>query len=117
MATSRRTFLGVTVGAAASTILPHLANAVILSDQNATSRSAAPAVARVHAAPTQVVNSFDPDQALATSMDIQSRESINKIYTPENLKHCLSAGWGPISYRLHTPETVDYWHWNPNGRW
>jgi hypothetical protein len=50
-------------------------------------------------------------------MDIQSRESINKIYTPENVKVCLSAGWGPISYRLHTPETVDYWHWNPKGRW
>jgi hypothetical protein len=50
-------------------------------------------------------------------MDIQSRESINKIYTPESIKVCLSAGWGPISYRLHTPETIDYWHWNPNGRW
>ena len=50
-------------------------------------------------------------------MDIQSRESINKIYTPESVKVCLSAGWGPISYRLHTPETIDYWHWNPKGRW
>lgn len=50
-------------------------------------------------------------------MDIQSRESINKIYTPESVKACLSAGWGPISYRLHTPETIDYWHWNPKGRW
>jgi len=42
------------------------------------------AVARVHAA--QIVNSFDPDKALATSMDIQSRESINKIYTLETVK-------------------------------
>ncbi|HEY6273190.1 MAG TPA: discoidin domain-containing protein [Terriglobales bacterium] len=50
-------------------------------------------------------------------MDIQSRESINKIYTPESIKVFLSTGWGPISYRLHTPETIDYWHWNPNGRW
>lgn len=50
-------------------------------------------------------------------MDIQSRESINRIYTPETVKLCLSAGWGPISYRLHTPESIDYWHWNPNGRW
>jgi len=115
MATSRRTFLGVTVGAAASTMVPHLADAVVLSDQTT---SAAPApVARVKAAPTQVVNSFDPDQALATSMDILSRESIKKIYTPENVSLCLSAGWGPISYRLHTPETIDYWHWNPTGRW
>jgi hypothetical protein len=115
MATSRRTFLGVSIGAAASTIVPHLRDAVIPADQNATLPSRAPAVARVRAA--QIINSFDPDQALATSMDIQSRESINKIYTPENVKVCLSAGWGPISYRLHTPETVDYWHWNPKGRW
>src|SRR5215472_16471370 len=112
MATSRRTFLGVSVGAAASTILPHLADAVAPPDQNAASSPTSPAVARVQAA--QIVNSFDPDKALATSMDIQSRESINKIYTPETVKVCLSAGWGPISYRLHTPETVDYWHWNPN---
>lgn len=115
MATSRRTFLGVSVGAAASTVFPHLVDAVVRSDQDATSSFPAPAVVRVNA--DQVVNSFDPDKALATSMDIQSRDSINKIYTPENVKVCLSAGWGPISYRLHTPETIDYWHWNPNGRW
>src|SRR5580700_356999 len=108
MASSRRTFLGVTVGAAALTMVRHLAEAVVLSDQNATSPLAAPAVVRIHARPAQVVNSFDPDKSLGTSMDIQSRESINKIYTPENIHVCLSAGWGPISYRLHTPETIDY---------
>src|SRR6516165_729870 len=117
MATSRRTFLGVTVGAAALTMVRSPADAFVLSDQNATPPPAAPALVRVRAAPAEVINSFDPDQALATSMDIQSRESINRIYTPENVKVCLSAGWGPISYRLHTPETIDYWHWNPNGRW
>src|SRR4249920_81556 len=115
MATSRRTFLGVTVGAAASTMVPRLVGAVVPSNQTPTSPSAAPAIARVRAA--QIINSFDPDEALATSMDIQSREYINKIYTPESVKTCLSAGWGPISYRLHTPETIDYWHWNPKGRW
>ncbi len=50
-------------------------------------------------------------------MDIQSRDSVNRIYTPETVKLCLSAGWGPISYRLHTPESIDYWHWNPKGSW
>lgn len=117
MTTSRRTFLGVISGAAASTAIPRLADAVVPSDQTATLSAAATAIARVHAGATQVVNSFDPDKALATSMDIQSREAINHIYTPETVSLCLSAGWGPISYRLHTPETVDYWHWNPNGRW
>jgi hypothetical protein len=119
MITSRRTFLGVTVGATASAMLPRLADAIVLSDRNATSSAPAaiPVILRVHAAPDQVVNSFDPDKSFGSSMDIQSRESINKIYTPETVKLCLSAGWGPISYRLHTPETIDYWHWNPNGRW
>jgi hypothetical protein len=117
MATSRRTFLGVTVGAAAATVIRPLAHTSILSDQSATSPPSTPPTVRVQAAPTQILNSFDPDQSLATSMDIQSRESINKIYTPEMVKACLSAGWGPISYRLHTPETIDYWHWNPRGRW
>src|SRR6185437_12047921 len=93
MATSRRTFLGVTVGAAASTIVPHLAEAV-LPDQNSTSSPGTVAVVRVQAAPSQVVNSFDPDEALATSMDIQSRESINKIYTPESIKVFLVRGVG-----------------------
>jgi hypothetical protein len=41
----------------------------------------------------------------------------DKIYRPETINVCLSAGWGPISYRLHMPESIDYWHWNPNGRW
>ena len=117
MATSRRTFLGVTVGAAALRMIGPLARAGVVPDQNTTSPPAAPAVVRVNAAPHQVVNSFDPDKSLATSMDIQSRESIDKIYTPQSIKACLSAGWGPISYRLHTPESIDYWHWNPNGRW
>jgi F5/8 type C domain len=115
LTTSRRTFLGVTVGAAAATIVHPLTNAAGLSDEN--SNSSAVPLLRVHAAPDQVQNSFDPDRALATSMDIQSRESVNRIYTPEIVKLCLSAGWGPISYRLHTPESIDYWHWNPKGSW
>src|SRR5579863_7254404 len=117
MSTTRRTFLGATVGAAALTVVRPLAEAVVPSTQNATSAPADAPVVRVHAAPGQVVNSFDPDRSLGTSMDIQSREAIDRIYTPENIKDCLSAGWGPISYRLHTPETIDYWHWNPSGRW
>jgi len=117
MDSSRRTFLGVTAGAAALTMVHPLADAVALTDQNSTSAAAALPVARVQAGRAQVLNSFDPDKSLATSMDIQSRESINHIYTPETVNLCLSAGWGPISYRLHTPETVDYWHWNPNGHW
>ena len=117
MTTSRRRFLGATIGAAAFTMVRPLADAAILADPIPVPSSGVPALLRVHAGPDQIVNSFDPDKALATSMDIQSREAIDRIYTPETVKLCLSAGWGPISYRLHTPETIDYWHWNPKGQW
>lgn len=50
-------------------------------------------------------------------MDILSREWIEQVYTPEIVKVCLSGGYGAISYRLHTPETIDYWHWNSAGQW
>lgn len=79
MAISRRTFLRVTVGAAALAMVRPLADVVALAGQNATSPPAALVFVRVHAAPAQVINSFDPDRSLGTSMGIQSRESINKI--------------------------------------
>jgi hypothetical protein len=46
---SRRSFLGTTICAAALTIFKPLADAVV--DQNATPTPAAPALLRVHAAP------------------------------------------------------------------
>ncbi|MGB6111554.1 MAG: hypothetical protein WBG35_10565 [Acidobacteriaceae bacterium] len=79
MSTSRRKFLGTTIGAAALTMVRPLADAAILADQIATPPSLAPTLLRVHAAPDQIVNSFDPDKALATSMDIQSRGAIDRI--------------------------------------
>lgn len=117
MTTSRRSFLGATISAAALTMVKPLADAMVLDEQSSAPSPAASALLRVHAAPSQILNFFDPDTSLATSMDIQSREAINRIYTTETVKLCLSAGWGPISYRLHTPETIDYWHWNPKGKW
>jgi len=60
---------------------------------------------------------FDPDQALGSSMDILSHEIVEKIYTPEMVKQCLSAGWGPITYRQNTELSIGAWHWNPSGTW
>lgn len=117
MTTSRRKFLEASVGAAALAMISRSIDTTVLADQAASSAAATPTLLRVQAAPGQVVNSFDPDKSLGSSMDIQSRASINEIYTPDMVKVCLSAGWGPISYRLHTTETIDYWHWNPKGRW
>ena len=71
---------------------------------------------RVDTTPSKAL-AFDPDKALGTSMDILSKNQIDKVYSPEILKESLSAGWGPITYRQNTELTIDAWHWNPNGTW
>jgi predicted small lipoprotein YifL len=67
--------------------------------------------------PTHVINSFDPDVALGSSIDVLSRERIDKVYTPHIIQESLSAGWGPISYRNNSELRMAAWHWNQNGSW
>ena len=50
-------------------------------------------------------------------MDILSHDVVEKIYTEPMVKQCLSAGWGPITYRQNTELSIGAWHWNPNGTW
>ena len=63
------------------------------------------------------MNSFDPDQALGSSIDVLSRSGIDKVYTPHILQESLSAGWGPITYRNNTELRMAAWHWTENGTW
>lgn len=79
----------------------------------------APSVAtvRVDTNPQHVLNSFDPDQALGSSIDVLSRSGIDKVYTPHILQESLSAGWGPITYRNNTELRMAAWHWTENGTW
>jgi hypothetical protein len=44
--------------------------------------------------PEHVINSFDPDSALGSAIDVLSRSSIDKVYTPHVIQEALSAGWG-----------------------
>ena len=76
-----------------------------------------PAVTTVHIDAAHVTKTFDPDRALGTSIDILPAGVVDKIYTPRILKESLSAGWGPITYRLNTELQGAAWHWNPNGAW
>lgn len=110
-AISRRKFLTETAGAAAVTFSSRSALASAFGQGSTSAEQPRALALRVDAAHS--VNAFDPDKSLCSSMDILSREGIEKVYTPEIVKVCLSAGYGAISYRLHTPETIDYWHWNP----
>lgn len=75
------------------------------------------ATLRVDASSAHAVNSFDPEKALGSSMDILSSPVVDKIYTPPMIQEWLAAGWGPISYRNNTELSVAAWHWNRNGTW
>ncbi len=72
---------------------------------------------RVDATPNHVINSFDPDSALGSSIDVLSRSGIDKVYTPHIVQESLSAGWGPITYRNNSELRMAAWHWTENGSW
>ena len=110
-AISRRKFLGAAGAAAAITALP----LPLRSTAASTAKGDSISTVRVSTSAAPIM--FDPDQALGSSMDILSHDVVEKIYTPEMVKQCLSAGWGPITYRQNTELSIGAWHWNPNGRW
>ncbi len=60
---------------------------------------------------------FDPDKAMGTSMDILPAKDFETDYSEPVIRAGLSAGWGPMTYRLNTELTYSAWHWNPNGTW
>src|SRR3982074_3050428 len=75
------------------------------------------ATIQVDIAPPHAFNSFDPDSALGSSIDVLSRTGIDKVYTPHIVQEALSAGWGPITYRNNTELRMAAWHWTENGTW
>jgi hypothetical protein len=75
------------------------------------------AVVRVDITAGHAINSFDPDQALGSSIDVLSKTGIDKVYTPHIIEESLSAGWGPISYRNNSELRMAAWHWTENGAW
>src|ERR1700759_4350163 len=79
---------------------------------------AAPAqTATVQVDITHAINSFDPDSALGSSIDVLSKTGIDKVYTPHIVQEATSAGWGPITYRNNTELRMAAWHWTENGTW
>jgi hypothetical protein len=72
---------------------------------------------RVDTTAGHVVNSFDPDSALGSSIDVLSRLDIDKVFAPHIVQEALSAGWGPITYRNNTELRMAAWHWTENGHW
>ena len=93
--------------------------AAVLSTPQALAQTglAKPAVVQVDVNPKQVLNTFDPDRSLGSSIDVLSRSGIDHVYTPHILEESLSAGWGPITYRNNTELRMAAWHWTENGTW
>jgi F5/8 type C domain len=71
----------------------------------------------VHVDTSHILNSFDPDRSLGSSVDVLSHNGIDQVYTPHILQESLSAGWGPITYRNNTELRMAAWHWTENGTW
>lgn len=108
---SRRKFLGAAGAAATFTMVPASLRAAAKQTQDSPELF----TIRIASAATPIL--FDPDKALGSSMDILPHDVVEKIYTPEMVKQCLSAGWGPITYRQNTELSIGAWHWHPNGAW
>jgi len=109
----------VTGGAAiAIVIVASLANSPVVFGQSiANSTSAQPSTVHVDVTPGHAINSFDPDSALGSSIDVLSRAGIDTVFTPHIIQESLSAGWGPISYRNNSELRMAAWHWTENGAW
>jgi len=109
----------VTGGAAiAIVIVASLANSPFVFGQSiANSTSAQPSTVHVDVTPGHAINSFDPDSALGSSIDVLSRAGIDTVFTPHIIQESLSAGWGPISYRNNSELRMAAWHWTENGTW
>jgi sugar lactone lactonase YvrE len=97
--------------------VPYLDRRAAATSSATNSTSVEPAIVRVDATPSHAINSFDPDSALGSSMDVLSHDGIDKIYTPHIVQESLSAGWGPISYRNNSELRMAAWHWTENGTW
>src|ERR1700757_2639894 len=67
-------------------------------------QSAPDATVHIDTTPSHQINSFDPDSALGSSLDVLSRRDIDRVHTPHIVQEALSAGWGPVTYcnKTHT---------------
>src|SRR6516164_5172012 len=80
-------------------------------------QSAPDATVHIDITPSHQINSFDPDSALGSSLDVLSHRDIDRVHTPHIVQESVSAGWGPITYRNNSELRMAAWHWNPNGSW
>jgi hypothetical protein len=63
------------------------------------------------------VNQCVPTEALGGGVDGHDKGECVKMFTDKNITEMLSAGLGPLTYRLRTELGGEVWHWNQRGTW
>jgi hypothetical protein len=63
------------------------------------------------------VNGLVPTEALGAGVDGHEKGECAQMFTDKNITEMLSAGLGPLTYRLRTELGGEVWHWNPRGTW
>jgi hypothetical protein len=63
------------------------------------------------------VNRCNARESLGGGVDGHERGQCNLMLSPSNIAAMLSAGLGPLTYRLRTELAGEVWHWNPRGNW
>jgi F5/8 type C domain len=66
---------------------------------------------------THPANKFVPREALGAGVDGHELGECEQMFSEKNIDAMLSAGLGPLSYRLRTELAGEVWHWNPRGSW
>ena len=83
----------------------------------ATPAAAARPDGRIRIDTTKLLQTIRPDEAFGGAVDGAGKDEIAGQFTPHNIKAMLSAGLGPVSYRLRTELGIEAWHWNEQGTW
>ena len=63
------------------------------------------------------VNKCIPKRTLGGGVDGHERGECAQMLSDKNINEMLSAGLGPLTYRLRTELAGEVWHWNPRGSW
>jgi hypothetical protein len=63
------------------------------------------------------VNRCVPTQAIGAGVDGHDKGECAQMFTEKNIAEMLSAGLGPLTYRLRSELGGEVWHWNPRGSW